>query len=458
MRFAILFGVEIVHDYFLNSGDVVHEALTEAQRVAAHEQYSVAAYLEVAPAPRTLSVLAGHRLMFKGTANGFVVAAELDAAAPDDRPALPPDADFRLTFALRARDPLFFNYTAVCAPAESIYRLGNDSGNETAGGRHLSASVEEYDTARAYQAGELYASSSSTVNLFRALRDTGPAGAPVAADWERIPADTHDPAVSYTRDAVVLAGNLLYRALVDGPGTNLDNAAEWHQFDVLANQYVSHGDLLELKSLVFNLDLGPANLGQATVQVFKPGRATPVHTESFSAASGDLGEVQLDLRRLAAGRYSLVVVDADLVPVPDFDLDLYIDSTAIRKGWFGVIEIGAGDGDLALLDETGALRSPRYSIRFLNRATRWRYIFPEAQPIGAGADVSPEDPAGRVLVTDSPHPLTRYGTGLRLRADDLQSPGASEDVRLPEPDVKRIRRENAQWFSEIHLSNYPSLV
>ncbi len=459
MRYGILFEVEMPHDYYLNSGRVIHEALADDQRDAANRHYSTATYLDVIPTQRTLSRLAGHRLVYKTTANGFIVGVELDSSALDDRPAVPPDADFRLAFALRVNDPLFFNYTALSAPADSIYRFGNDSGNEMAGGRHLTTPVAGYDTTRSYQASELYAAAAGpTVDLFHAVRDTGPAGAPVTADWERIPVDTHDSAASYTTGAVVLSANLLYRALVDGPGTNLNNTVEWDQFAVLANQYVSHTDRIELRPSVFNLDLGPASLSQAMVRLFRPGQVAPIFEESFTAASGNLGPVQLDLRHLVSGLYNLIVVDVGLVTVPGFDFNVYIDSTAARENWFGVIEIGAGSGDLALLDGTGVLRSPRYSLRFLNRATRWRYIFPEGQPIGTGADVSPEDPEGRILVTDLPHPLTRYGTGLRLWADDTLTPSVSEAVLLPEPEAKRIRRQNAQWFSEIHMSNYPPLT
>ena len=53
-----------------------------------------------------------------------------------------------------------------------------------------------------------------------------------------------------------------------------------------------------------------------------------------------------------------------------------------RENWFGVIEIGIGAADFALLNADGTLRSPRYVLRFLNRSTRWRYIFPSAQSVG----------------------------------------------------------------------------
>ena len=61
-------------------------------------------------------------------------------------------------------------------------------------------------------------------------------------------------------------------------------------------------------------------------------------------------------------------------------------------------------------------------LRFLNRATRWRYIFPSAQQVGTGAEVAVEAGNNRILVTPAPRPLTRFGIGSRLQADSAATP------------------------------------
>jgi hypothetical protein len=94
-------------------------------------------------------------------------------------------------------------------------------------------------------------------------------------------------------------------------------------------------------------------------------------------------------------------------------------------------------------------------LRFLNRNTRWRYIFPAAQPIGAGADVVAEAGDNRILVTAAPRPLTRFGAGSRQQADSPATPAVSEAILLPAPEVHLIRRQNAEWFSETHVPNFP---
>ncbi len=455
IRYGVLFEVEIRHDYFLSLGSRVHEALDDAPRSAARRGYSVPGFLRVFPTAPTEQVLAGHRAVFKTTAGGFLVGIQLDPAAAGNRPSVPPGAGFRLRFALAARDPRFFNYTALVESADGFYHLGNGSGNETAGLRFLSRPVPDFSASRAYRAGEVRARvSGATIDLFRAERDTGPSAAPVAADWRRIPPDTFDPAASYTAGAVVLSANRLFRALVNGPRPNLDNPALWQPIGTLANQYVTAADSRALRPERFDLDLGTAALPRATLRLLRPGTTEIVWERLYEVPAGSLGTVPVDLRGVEPGPYRLAVLYGSLAEVPGLGGELYLDPAAVRGGWLGVIEIGPGAGGLALLDGGGALRSPRYTLRFLNRATRWRYIFPAAQALGAGAEVATEGGDPRILVTADTRPLTRFGTGVRLRAD-LPATSRSEEVLLPEPETRSIRRQNQQWFSEIQTNNLP---
>jgi hypothetical protein len=316
--------------------------------------------------------------------------------------------------------------------------------------------VGAFDIFRRYFAGDTYSQASgSTFDLFRAVRDTGPSTLPVANDWERIPSDTWRPTTSYSRGAIVLSANRVYRAIIDSPGTNLGNGAEWQPLDVLANQYVTGADAVLPVSGLLNLDIRDTLLPQATIRLFRSGEMAVAAEQTFVADQGVLDEVQIDLRGFRAGLYRLEVLDGALAVVPDRGLSIYLTPAAKTGGWFGVIDIGPGNGDFALLNPDGTLRSPRYTLRFLNRATRWRYIFPSAQPVGLGAEVAPEAGDGRILVTAAPRPMTRFGTGARLQADVAATPTVSEEVLLPEPEINRIRRQNAQWYSEIHLSNLP---
>lgn len=452
IRYRALFHVDIAHDYFLSRGDVVFEANADADRAALSNLYAVNDYLEIAPDPTTVSTLAGQKMLFKVTGAGFTVAVQLDPSATDTRPLVPPPADFKLTFSLRLVDNGFVNYSELGPVTTDFYRLGNDSQNNTAGVNFLSSPVPAFSATRRYVAGEVRAEASGTTfNLFLSLRDTGPAAVPVAADWRRIPPDTWRAATTYRTGDIVLFSNQIFRALVNNPGADLTKAAEWQPIVVLGNQYVTVTDTILPVPGLFNLDISGATLAQATVRVFPSGGTVAATEQTFTVAQGTLGQVQIDLRGLTPGRYRAVILDSTGAIVREFPC--FLSPRAITENWFGVIEIGRGTGEFALFNNDGTLRTPRYVVRFLNRATRWRYIFPAAQKVGAGADVALQAGSDNILVTPDPRPLTRFGVGSRIQADDPATSAVSEEILLPAPEVKRIRRENAEWFSETYVPN-----
>jgi hypothetical protein len=452
IRYRPWFAVDIAHDYFLSRGDVVLEAQANADRAALTSLYSVSDFLDIFPDEATASALAGHKMLFRATPAGFSVSVRLDPAASDVRPMVPPADDLKLTFVLRVADARFANYTELGPVSTSFYRFGNDTQNRTTGVNFLSSRAATFAATRRYVAGEVFAQAAApTFNLFVALRDTGPSAAPVAADWRRIPADTFNATTTYRTGAIVLSGNSLFRALIDGPGAVLANAAEWQPAGVLANQYVTVADATLPVSSLFDLDISDLAVPQATVRVFTPAGTGPAIEQTFVATQGTLDHVQVDLRGLAQGRYRFDIVGASGAVLRGFSC--YLAPRARSENWFGVIEIGTGTGDFALLNADGTLRSPRYVLRFLNRATRWRYLFPSDQAVGTGAEVAAAPGNGRVLVTPAPHPLTRFGGGTRLQADSAATPAVNEEILLPAPDVKQIRRESAEWFSETHVPN-----
>jgi hypothetical protein len=451
-RYQPLFSVDIAHDYFLNRGEAVFEANANADRATLSSLYAVSDYLEIAPDQRTVSTLAGQKMLFKATGTGFTVAVQLDPSTTALRPFIPAPANLNLTFALRLADRRFDNYTELGPVTTEFYRLGNDSQNHTAGVNFLSMPIPAFSATRAYVAGEVRAEiAGSTFNLFLALRDTGPAAAPVAADWRRIPADTYNAATTYKTGDIVLSSNQIYRALVDGPGTDLTKVTDWQPVVPLGNQYVTVNDAIQAIPALFSPDISDLALGQATVRVFRPGSAVAVTEQTFAVAQGTLSQVQIDLRGIAPGRYTVAIFDSTGTSVRQ--TMYYLSSQAIMENWFGVIEIGIGAADYALFNPDGTLRAPRFTVRFLNRATRWRYIFPAAQMAGTGADVALQTGSNSILVTPDPRPLTRFGAGAQLQADNPATPAVSEQILLPAPEVNLIRRDGAQWFSETYVPN-----
>lgn len=452
MRFGVLYEVAISHDYWLNLGAVVHEALSPERRRAVERQHNPSGYLEIVPTAATSTMLAGHGMLFKRLSTGFLVGVELDGATTVPGRRLEPDAV--LTFALRVADPRFFNYTAGLLPR--FHRFSNDSGNEHAGQLFLSQPVSAHQATRAYTAGEIRTVAGGGItDLFQATTDTGPSPTPVAADWQRIPADTHDPTATYQQNAIVLQGNELYRALVDSPGTDLNDAAQWSNEGSLANQYATRDDELRLRPQVFSVDVSAAAATILELRVTRRGSAVPAWQRRFESAQ-NLTSLQADLRGLGDGIYRLDVLNSALVVQPGLGFELYLSNEGVVGNWFGVIEIEPGAGSFALLDGGDQLRSPRFDLRFLNQASRWRYLFPRTQPVGAGAEVVVDSLDDSILVTPDPRPLTRAGDGVRLRADDATTTAVSEQILLPRPDARVVRKQNDQWFSDVHLSNFPT--
>jgi hypothetical protein len=252
--------------------------------------------------------------------------------------------------------------------------------------------------------------------------------------------------------AIVLFSNQLFRALVNGPGTDLTDATQWQPVGLLGNQYVTVADTIRLVSSLFNLDISDLALAAATARIFLRGAVAATREQTFAAGPGTLSDVQIDLRGLTPGAYRVEILDSLGAVVREFSC--FLSPRAHAENWFAVIEIGIGTTDFALFNNDGTLRAPRYVLRFLNRATRWRYIFPSAQQVGAGADVVVDAGNNRILVTPAPRPLTRFGTGSRLQADSAATPAVSEEILLPAPEVNRIRRQNAEWFSETPVPNF----
>src|SRR5262249_45900736 len=150
---------------------------------------------------------------------------------------------------------------------------------------------------------------------FLALRDTGPAAAPVATDWRRIPPDTYNAATTYRIGDIVLSSNQIFRAFVNSPGTDLTKATDWQRAGVLGNQYVTAADTILPVSGLFNLDISDAAVAAATARVFPAGGTVAAREQTFATAQGTLRQVQIDLRGLAPGRYDIEILNAAAVVV-----------------------------------------------------------------------------------------------------------------------------------------------
>ena len=256
---------------------------------------------------------------------------------------------------------------------------------------------------------------------------------------------------------MVLSADRLFRAARAAPGPNLGIAADWTDLGPIANQYATSRDRMALRPPLFQVDV--QGLGATALQARITRAATGAEARwlDFAEPAG-LTACQIDLRGLPDGRYRLDLFDPAGVAVPGQGLDFYLSAEALAKGWFGVIEVTPGQGAFALVNNLGTLLSPRYDLRFANILARRRYRFADPQAVGAGAEVAPDLADPRVLVTAAARPVSRFGRGLVLRANDPTTAGIDETLLLPHGTASRLSKENGEWFSTTSLSNYPPLT
>ena len=132
----------------------------------------------------------------------------------------------------------------------------------------------------------------------------------------------------------------------------------------------------------------------------------------------------------------------------------YVDDLAWKQSPFAVIDIHhhpSLPAHNALVDDSGQLRSPRYTIRFASRSTLWRYLLYN-KTADALQDKSNQYPFNKIsdreFVSRRPIPLSQEP----IRSLMLQIPALGAFNLLPNPQVYQIIPEEGKIYSNIHLN------
>ena len=131
---------------------------------------------------------------------------------------------------------------------------------------------------------------------------------------------------------------------------------------------------------------------------------------------------------------------------------------AYNQAWqtapFAIIELHFNPNlapDYALLDKDNTLKSPKYTIRFANRSTWWRYLI-HNQTANAVQDKNKiyqfSKISDREFISDRPIPLSQQP----IRSLLLQVPILGNINPLPNPNIQQIMPENGKIYSNIHLN------
>lgn len=107
-----LFKIELLHNYFLNQGTKKFVEMSDSEKSKQLADYNINNIMSVFPSQETAGLLKGHNLLYKITNNGFYI---LSKANSDDnrKPMTGLDGDLYLTFLMKIKEPLFYNYTEL---------------------------------------------------------------------------------------------------------------------------------------------------------------------------------------------------------------------------------------------------------------------------------------------------------------------------------------------------------
>ncbi len=409
-----LFTVEILHDYFLNQGSTPFEDLDPAKKQSVKKKYDIRNALQVSPTLETEQIMRDHNLLYRQNARGFFVGARLDEVALNSglqKPLIPLETPFRLTFGLAFGSPYFLNYTSLplLASGYEPYFFSNRAGNDV----HLSKPIAAYDSAVAYQAGDLHVDDVTTpTQIFEALRNTGPGGR-VGADW--------------------------MAAAVVQP-------------------YATRSDLQPIYPSIFQIDVSAASQPSVNVEIRAAGEADPVLVQPATGLP-TVTQFSVDLRTLIPGVYDLTVKDGGgSIIETDRSGPFLLDDELFAVRVFGVIQIehdpSVSDEELHLVDLADqTLRSPTFTLGFKNRSTFWRYIFNSDQtPAGLG-EFEPDPLPGDDAATETRRFKTTSVKPLTEAVEELTKFDTTE--LLPNPSVNLVKpdRTDKQIYSETFLQN-----
>jgi len=117
VKFAKLFKVEVWLHHLLDKDATLFDNLPDATKILQLGKYDLGKWMEITPTATTTTILKGLDWVFKPTATGFVVAANLAADNPT-RPANPPNPNHVLEFEMVANNAGFGQFSAFPLPGK----------------------------------------------------------------------------------------------------------------------------------------------------------------------------------------------------------------------------------------------------------------------------------------------------------------------------------------------------
>jgi hypothetical protein len=385
-----IFEVEINHDYFLLPGGIEKYS----------SDYSVATIFSIRPSPDTIRLLRDLQMIFRTTASGFVLLIKSQFIKSTNVYISSVDftADLCFTFIWTLKDPYFLNYTnqRVSENDKKIYYFSNRNGSTVGTVNYLNRPVPSFGTTYLneplYRLGDIVKEGGATFELIE--KESPVTNFPAnAALWQKI----NTAEVNYVNpdDRLSLQGS---RYVYARPNTN-------------------PGEFITARLLDANNHEVP--LGSVT------GTGLLQNEYRTSRDGGDPVNFILDFSRLNPGFYTLEMKEMSGITRKSF----YLMDPMLQNDLYGVSSFFVSGTALPFrfISEDPAskrwkLDDPpkKFTIRFRNRLTRWKYLNQDESLFN-------QPPA--------PRPLTRSFSGYTV-------PGpAGTTINLPDPEVSHIYPE-----------------
>ncbi|MEO1382837.1 MAG: hypothetical protein AAFV78_06370 [Bacteroidota bacterium] len=427
LSYRSFFTIDLLQEYYLSEESDLYEGDANVQAAMLRQQrlhYKAGRDLSLQPTQDTASQLRNYGLLIKTLPQGVLIGGRV-RLRPDESavPFIPIDTSLVLRFSLSPRSPYFTNFTNLRMEKEPsrrdqyVYYFSNRAANVSpvVGGpdiHYLSTAIPGFEADRGYEAGEVILEGGL---LREALSDLAAAPAFVGSEWKNI-----------------------YTDLTPVP------------------QFVTTADRMLLRPRIFDLPVASAN--QEALEILLRDRENAI-VDRFTFETSEVGTplttCNVDLKNVDPARYTLQVQTIGGIPFPDLTLDCYVDDELYLKRPLAIIEcFHEPDGSLGAYrwfdqGDDDRLLSPRYTIRWKNRSTYWRYYLPGDPTTFSSTDVeafeiSPGNTLDSVLVSTEPLSLTEVGRRLEATID-------GETRLLPNPGPRILYPEGGRLYSEVNL-------
>lgn len=336
----------------------------------------------IAPSLQTRALLSANKILAKQYGNTLFTGMQTDDAG---KAFITPSPNLQLTFFMQLINPVFFNYTNLPSAHKpgKIYYFTNRN-NNISNAKNFISHTTAYDATKQYHPGDI--STDNTGEVFQCISSCKNVAPSTAAkiNWMKV-----------------------------------DN-----------NHYVSEADALQWMPSVSTYSFTAAQ-PNAVIEAWAYKPADKNFTDKVITQTITFKQpaknFKLDLSKLSPGKYKLNINNVIQW--------IYINDELSANPTFAVIEI-FNDTNLpaayTLLNGV-VLKSPLYTINFLNRATIWKYV------LNAGSKgsitVNPADfafpgTAQNIIFSQAPIPLSEKALNVSLALSTVNNAAVNPAISI----------------------------